>query len=176
MRLRSFILERKAVISTEKLNIQRVKNTKNKRLTTTKILVYCQFMMCASLLTLFIYAAVVYIGTLRQCDWKSMSSSNPYISAYATLLTQIVVALGTVIAAWAYIIRCYMNKSGLEFIFKSEGFQIEHKLGLQERYRRLDIYPEKDVKTDLDKIDERIDKVKEARIKKVTEEDITQKL
>lgn len=146
---------------------------KKDKLTTTKKLVYISLSCFVVVLILFVYVILQFVGVLQGADWRNITSSNAYFSAYATLITQIAAVVGTLGVIVAYIIKAYMNKSGLEFIFNSERYQIDYKLALQRKTNDYTIFPQKELADDLTKADGHIDRVKEARIKKITDEDIS---
>lgn len=155
--------------------IVRIKR-REKRFTTTKILVYTIGLICALLLTLLTYAVIKFINVINGEVLTGVATSNPYFVAYATLITQLVLAFSASLTLMGYVFKYYTNKSSLEFIFNSDRYQIDYMLKLQERNSTLNIFPEKELKAALEKTDSHIEQVKTARINKVLNEDISSKI
>lgn len=155
--------------------IVRVKK-RDKKFTTTKILVYTIGLICALLLGLLTYAVIKFIGVINGDVLTGVATSNPYFVAYATLITQLVLAFSASLTLMGYVFKYYTNKSSLEFIFNSDRYQIDYMLKLQERNSSLNIFPEKELKASLEKTDSHIEQVKTARINKILNEDISTKI
>lgn len=151
-------------------------NGREKRLTTTKILVYSIGSICAVLLSLFVYSVLKFVSIINDGVLNGVATSNPYFVAYATLITQTGAALAASFTLLGYVSKHYMNKSALEFVFKSENWQVDYKLKLQKRNEDLNLFPPKDVKTALDKVDSHIEQAKVSKINKVLSEDTTTKI
>ena len=158
-------------------------NYKEKRFTTTKIIICIQYIMSIAALLVFIYAAIQLIDILKKSDWQlSTSASNPLFTTYSSLLTQAAAVFATSQITCGYIVKFYMNKSQTENIFKHKNAQILYKLKLKRRMKRQKesdadaFYSDKDMEDDLAKIDSYIDRAEETKIKKVLDEDISTKI
>lgn len=158
-------------------------NYKEKRFTTTKVIIFIQYSMSIAALTVFIYAAIQLIAILKNSDWQlSTSSSNPLFTTYSALLTQSAAVVATTQLTCGYIIKFYMNKAQAENIFKQKNAQILYKLKLKRRMKRQKeadadtFYSDKDMENDLAKIDGYIDRAEDNKIKKVLDEDISTKI
>ena len=157
-------------------------NYKEKRFTTTKVIVFIQYSMSIAAMVVFIYAAINLIDILKNSDWKlSTMASNPLFTTYSALLTQSAAVVATTQLTCGYIVKFYMNKSSTENIFKQKNGQILFKLRLKRRMQKKDcqsesFYTEKDMNDDLAKIDSYIDRAEDNKIKKVLDEDISTKI
>ena len=157
-------------------------NYKEKRFTTTKVIVFIQYSMSIAAMVVFIYAAINLIDILKNSDWQlSTMASNPLFTTYSALLTQSAAVVATTQLTCGYIVKFYMNKSSTENIFKQKNGQILFKLRLKRRMQKKDcqsesFYTEKDMNDDLAKIDSYIDRAEDNKIKKVLDEDISTKI
>lgn len=157
-------------------------NYKEKRFTTTKVIVFIQYGMSIAAMVVFIYAAINLIDILKNSDWQlSTMASNPLFTTYSALLTQSAAVVATTQLTCGYIVKFYMNKSSTENIFKQKNGQILFKLRLKRRMQKKDcqsesFYNEKDMNDDLAKIDSYIDRAEDNKIKKVLDEDISTKI
>lgn len=157
-------------------------NYKEKRFTTTKVIVFIQYSMSIAAMGVFIYAAINLIDILKYSDWQlSTMASNPLFTTYSALLTQSAAVVATTQLTCGYIVKFYMNKSSTENIFKQKNGQILFKLRLKRRMQKKDchsesFYTEKDMNDDLAKIDSYIDRAEDNKIKKVLDEDISTKI
>lgn len=157
-------------------------NYKEKRFTTTKIIVFIQYSMSIAAMVVFIYAAINLIDILKNSDWQlSTMASNPLFTTYSALLTQSAAVVATTQLTCGYIVKFYMNKSSTENIFKQKNGQILFKLRLKRRMQKKDcqsesFYTEKDMNDDLAKIDSYIERAEDNKIKKVLDEDISTKI
>lgn len=155
---------------------------KEKRFTTTKVIVFIQYSMSIAAMVVFIYAAINLIDILKNSDWQlSTMASNPLFTTYSALLTQSAAVVATTQLTCGYIVKFYMNKSSTENIFKQKNGQILFKLRLKRRMQKKDcqsesFYTEKDMNDDLAKIDSYIDRAEDNKIKKVLDEDISTKI
>lgn len=157
-------------------------NYKEKRFTTTKVIIFIQYSMSIAAMVIFIYAAINLIDILKNSDWQlSTMASNPLFTTYSALLTQSAAVVATTQLTCGYIVKFYMNKSSTENIFKQKNGQILFKLKLKRRMQKKDcqsesFYTEKDMNDDLAKIDSYIDRAEDNKIKKVLDEDISTKI
>lgn len=157
-------------------------NYKEKRFTTTKVIVFIQYSMSIAAMVVFIYAAINLIDILKNSDWQlSTMASNPLFTTYSALLTQSAAVVATTQLTCGYIVKFYMNKSSTENIFKQKNGQILFKLRLKRRMQKKDyhsesFYTEKDMNDDLAKIDSYIERAEDNKIKKVLDEDISTKI
>ena len=157
-------------------------NYKEKRFTTTKVIIFIQYSMSIAAMVVFIYAAINLIDILKNSDWQlSTMASNPLFTTYSALLTQSAAVVATTQLTCGYIVKFYMNKSSTENIFKQKNGQILFKLRLKRRMQKKDcqsesFYTEKDMNDDLAKIDSYIDRAEDNKIKKVLDEDISTKI
>ncbi len=158
-------------------------NYKEKRFTTTKVIVFIQYSMSIAAMVVFIYAAINLIDILKNSDWQlSTMASNPLFTTYSALLTQSAAVVATTQLTCGYIVKFYMNKSSTENIFKQKNGQILFKLRLKRRMQKQkdcqseSFYTEKDMNDDLAKIDSYIDRAEDNKIKKVLDEDISTKI
>lgn len=157
-------------------------NYKEKRFTTTKVIIFIQYSMSIAAMVVFIYSAINLIDILKNSDWQlSTMASNPLFTTYSALLTQSAAVVATTQLTCGYIVKFYMNKSSTENIFKQKNGQILFKLRLKRRMQKKDcqsesFYTEKDMNDDLAKIDSYIDRAEDNKIKKVLDEDISTKI
>lgn len=157
-------------------------NYKEKRFTTTKVIIFIQYSMSIAAMVVFIYAAINLIDILKNSDWQlSAMASNPLFTTYSALLTQSAAVVATTQLTCGYIVKFYMNKSSTENIFKQKNGQIIFKLRLKRRMQKKDcqsesFYTEKDMNDDLAKIDSYIERAEDNKIKKVLDEDISTKI
>lgn len=158
-------------------------NYKEKRFTTTKVIIFIQYSMSIAAMVVFIFAAINLIDILKNSDWQlSTMASNPLFTTYSALLTQSAAVVATTQLTCGYIVKFYMNKSSTENIFKQKNGQILFKLRLKRRMQKQkdcqsgSFYTEKDMDDDLAKIDSYIDRAEDNKIKKVLDEDISTKI
>ena len=58
-------------------------NYKEKRFTTTKVIIFIQYSMSIAAMVVFIYAAINLIDILKNSDWQlSAMASNPLFTTY----------------------------------------------------------------------------------------------